>query len=110
MNTAGTHITADVWLVEMPAPQLIMDAIESALKVSGMTVVNKAGHEFDGGGMTSLWLLSASHFSVHTFPECGFIALDCYTCGDEGDPVAAVLHVLQQVQIERSKINIASRG
>lgn len=48
-------------------------------------ILNKMVHFFDGpvGAMTCLYLLSESHFSLHTFPEeNGRICMDLFTCGD----------------------------
>ena len=35
-------------------------------------------------------MLSESHLSIHTYPERGFAALDCYTCGETVDPQLAI--------------------
>jgi S-adenosylmethionine/arginine decarboxylase-like enzyme len=34
-------------------------------------------------------VIEESHFSLHTWPECGYAAVDFYTCG-ECEPEAAV--------------------
>jgi len=44
---------------------------------------------FDNGGMTAFVMLTESHLAVHTWPEHGRCALDCYTCGT-ADPEAVV--------------------
>lgn len=40
------------------------------------------GFGFPGYGFTSLYLLSTSHYSVHTWPETFSAAVDVFTCGD----------------------------
>lgn len=37
---------------------------------------------FDPFGYTALWLLSESHFAVHTFPECGKTYIELSSCID----------------------------
>lgn len=34
----------------------------------------------DPGGITGFVLIAESHISIHTFPECGFLSADVYTC------------------------------
>jgi S-adenosylmethionine/arginine decarboxylase-like enzyme len=58
-------------------------------------ILTKQVHFFDGpvGAMTCLYLLSESHFSIHTFPEeNGRIAMDLFTCGHND-----VEHILLQI-------------
>lgn len=44
------------------------------------TILQKVEHEFTPQGITILYLLSESHFSIHTFPENEYAAIDLYTC------------------------------
>ncbi|MBL0699596.1 MAG: S-adenosylmethionine decarboxylase [Desulfosarcina sp.] len=48
------------------ALQEIFDAL---LKKSGFTILNFIDHTFTPHGYTAVWLLSDSHFAIHTFPE-----------------------------------------
>ena len=36
---------------------------------SGFQILDKCEHYFPVQGYTGLWLLSESHFAIHTFPE-----------------------------------------
>jgi S-adenosylmethionine decarboxylase len=52
-------------------------------------------------------MLSESHLSIHTYPERGFAAIDCYTCGQTVDPQVAIDHlvaVLQPTQTYAKKL------
>ena len=42
---------------------------EQALIDSGFQILDKCEHYFPVQGYTGLWLLSESHFAIHTFPE-----------------------------------------
>jgi hypothetical protein len=48
-----------------------------------MTVIDYMLKNFETpvGAFTSLFLLSESHLSFHSWPEYNFIAIDCFTCG-----------------------------
>jgi S-adenosylmethionine decarboxylase len=62
--------------------EYLINLIENAAVASGATVVQTIFKEFEPQGCTVLTLLSESHFSIHTWPEEGKAAVDCYTCGD----------------------------
>lgn len=48
---------------------VIKKYFDELLKKSGFTILNYQEHYFKPIGYTGLWLLSESHFAVHTFPE-----------------------------------------
>lgn len=55
---------------------------ESIIKSLGLTVVNKTFHKFDPKGITLVYILSQSHFILHTWPEHKFIHLDLFSCSN----------------------------
>lgn len=55
----------------------------------GATVVGENFVKFHPQGVTGVLVLSESHLSIHTYPEEGFAAVDCYTCGETVDPQIA---------------------
>ena len=59
----------------------LLDAlIDRSIASMGLTEVARVSHAFSPHGFTSVRLLSESHFSLHTWPEHGFIALDLCSC------------------------------
>ena len=46
------------------------------------TIVSQMFKQFEPQGLSILYLLSESHFSIHTWPELGSCAIDFYHCGD----------------------------
>jgi len=42
---------------------------DEQLKSSGFGVLSFVEYNFEPQGYTALWLLSESHFAIHTFPE-----------------------------------------
>ena len=48
---------------------IIKKYFDELLKKSGFTILNYQSHKFNPIGYTGLWLLSESHFALHTFPE-----------------------------------------
>lgn len=81
-STKGSHVLADIIVPVVQHKETVVGVISEALKTGGMTILNHATFDFEGGGFTSLWLLAESHFSIHTYPEHNYYSMDCYTCGD----------------------------
>lgn len=49
---------------------------------SGATIESVMHKRFEPQGVSILYLLSESHFSIHTWPEFGACAIDFYHCGE----------------------------
>ena len=90
MDYRGEHAILDAWLSVWPGDTAVLDHCEKEIAESGMTVICSTVKRFEPHGVTAVWILAESHFSVHTYPEHGYLSADCYTCGTEGDPAAAM--------------------
>ncbi|GAB6171010.1 hypothetical protein JCM15765_04880 [Paradesulfitobacterium aromaticivorans] len=55
-------------------------------------------------------LLAESHFSIHTYPEQGFAAIDCYTCGEAVDPNDIVTKFLMILNANKFYVKKLLRG
>jgi S-adenosylmethionine decarboxylase len=57
--------------------------MRKAIEICGASLIGSpVSHRFEPQGVTVLALLSESHFSIHTYPERGFCAMDMYVCGN----------------------------
>lgn len=87
----GTLVAADLTDVrDLANWDSVKALLTQALDVGGMTVIGDWGHAFEPHGHTWVWILAESHMAVHTYPEHDYMALDVFTCGKEGDPLAVV--------------------
>jgi S-adenosylmethionine decarboxylase len=66
--------------------------------------------EFSPQGITLLYLLSESHLSFHSYPEKGFVAIDCYTCGETVDPNVAINIIVNELNPEIIYKKCLTRG
>lgn len=60
----------------------LIEEIDRELVNSGFHVLNKCEHFFEPYGYTGLWLLSESHFAIHSFPEEDRIYVELTSCVD----------------------------
>lgn len=111
--TFGRHVAMDAWGVDF---DLLNDAsmLENHMKIAaekcGATVLSSQSKAFDPQGATVLVLLSESHLSIHTYPEKGFAALDCYTCGYDVDPLVAIQYMLNVLKPTQAFPKVMQRG
>ena len=110
MNTSGRHITADVWCSELPEHSHMLVIGTRAIEASGMRIVESVSRKFDPQGTTAVWILAESHMTLHTWPEEGYVSVDVYTCGQEGNPLTAIAQLLSMLDPHRAELRFMSRG
>lgn len=91
MQTRGQHLLIEFRGCEGPVlnDSIALQALmERAVAAAQATIVNSVFHTFAPQGVTGVVVVEESHFSVHTWPEHGYVAVDVYTCG-ECDPQLA---------------------
>lgn len=110
MNPVGRIVMAELGFEAYPGDDVMLAACQAAISHSGMSVVSCTSKRFEPQGLTAIWLLAESHFALHTYPEHGFVSVDCYTCGDEGSPELAVEQLCRLVQPQRVSSRSVVRG
>lgn len=112
-STFGRHVAMDAWGVPF---DLLNDAeklekyMVKAAESCGATVLSVQAQKFDPQGVTVLVMLSESHLSIHTYPEKGFAALDCYTCGHTVDPRIAIDYMVRFLRPSQTFTKVLKRG
>lgn len=64
--------------------------MEEAVEVSGATQVASRFHQFEPYGVSGVIIIKESHFTIHTWPEHAYVALDIFTCGNLIDTPKAI--------------------
>lgn len=69
------------WITyDIEMEKTLIDTLEEILLCSGFKIVKKVEHYFEVQGYTALWLLSESHFAIHTFPEEHKMYIEISSC------------------------------
>lgn len=63
--------------------ELIQKISREAVRAIGAEIVEECFHKFQPIGVTYIAVISTSHFSVHTWPEHGYAAVDIFSCKEE---------------------------
>ena len=81
----------------------MLDLLERAVERSEARNVHAHVAQFDGSvspiGFAAVVLLDESHVTAHCYSEKGWLAIDCFTCG-ESDP--SVIADFIQTELEQS--------
>ena len=92
----GAHVFLDYTGYISPKSndgEWILEVLEQAVERSNARNVHSHVEQFDGShspvGFAAVVLLDESHVSAHCYSEKGWLALDCFTCGDSDPNVLA---------------------
>ena len=89
-------------------PDAIREAAHKAIEYVGAEIVEECIHEFEPIGVTYFAVITTSHFSVHTWPEYGYAAIDIFSCTDTVvDGIAEKLREL--FKAKKLKIKVIER-
>jgi S-adenosylmethionine decarboxylase len=97
----GIHIIAEFRGVDPRKISRVEDVqvvLDRVVAKSGLHAVSSSFHQFEPHGVSAIYLLSESHLSVHTWPEYGYMALDIFTCGDDGPALKAFELLVEEFQ------------
>ena len=61
----------------------IKQIANQAVEYIGAEIVEECVHKFEPIGITYFAVITTSHFSIHTWPEYGYAAIDIFSCGEE---------------------------
>ena len=89
----GRHITVEFSGCDA---EIIVDshAVEKALleaaEASGAHIIESSFHYFAPQGVSGFVINSESHYSIHTWPEYDYAAVDVFTCGEKIAPFVGI--------------------
>lgn len=78
------HLVADLYGCGKMIDDIeaLKEAAHKAIEYVGANIVEECIHEFEPIGITYFAVITTSHFSVHTWPEYGYAAIDVFSCTD----------------------------
>ena len=77
---------------------------------SEATVVAESFHEFKPYGVSGAVIIQESHYTIHTWPEHRYAAVDLFYCGGNILVHKAVEVLRERFQPERIKFLVVRRG
>ncbi|MBI3744292.1 MAG: adenosylmethionine decarboxylase [Chloroflexi bacterium] len=113
MEGLGTHLLLE--LRDCDPAQLdnlpfIRSTMLKAARDLGVTVLSHHFHKFSPQGVTGIISIAESHFSIHTWPEHGYAAVDIFTCGTSWPPAQAARMIIDGLRSRDPEIREIKRG
>lgn len=108
---AGTHLIIDLWGCEGIDDIDHIDAtMRECVEETGATLLHIHLHHFTpNSGVSGVAVLAESHISIHSWPECGYAALDVFMCGD-AEPHRAIEVLKRKFRPARVEVTEYLRG
>ncbi|MBH47480.1 MAG: hypothetical protein CME71_04860 [Halobacteriovorax sp.] len=108
MRTDSAHLILDLWMEGQWSNDWVAkleDIIDQEF-----TVVHKSRHLFEPQGETVAFILSESHFTLHSYPEENYVSFDVYICKPDFDFVQIVKKIEAFLPIARIHQRSFRRG
>ena len=86
------------------------ELFQRAVKESGATEIGRIFHKFSPEGVSGVILISESHFSIHTWPEHGYAAVDLFTCSTTVNIQLIYRHLIEALEAQTHSIIEIKRG
>jgi S-adenosylmethionine decarboxylase len=115
---APQHPMGDHYIVELigcnPDTLTHIESVEQifmeSAKRSKATILNSNFHQFEPQGVSGVVLIAESHFTIHTWPEKGYAAVDVFTCGDTMQPDVGIQYMKSQFAASDIRVKKIHRG
>ncbi|WP_448382921.1 adenosylmethionine decarboxylase [Desulfosoma sp.] len=113
MKSLGKHLIVELYDCDFG---LINDVSQvekilvEAVAISKATIVQPVFHQFSPHGVSGVVVIAESHFTIHTWPEYGYCALDIFTCGELIDSDASLDYLKQAFKAGSLSVMEIKRG
>ena len=113
MNALGKHLLLelkDCNRETLNDLSLLKTMLNQAAAEAGATILGDSFHQFEPQGVSGVIIIAESHLFIHTWPECGYAAVDIFTCGDTVQPGEAARMVVSMLEAKNHSILEIQRG
>lgn len=113
MPSLGSHLLVELFDCDHEALKLessVGGAMLSAAHESRATIVAQSFHEFKPYGVSGAVIIQESHYTIHTWPEHGYAAIDLFYCGGTVHVHKAVDVLTERFRPGRMKFLVVRRG
>ncbi len=70
----------------------------TASEISNAHIVDSLFHHFNPYGVSGVVVIAESHFTVHTWPEHGYAAIDFFSCSEDVDLNKAISFLKEKLK------------
>jgi S-adenosylmethionine decarboxylase len=113
MDYLGNHLLVELYecdtrkLNDLGRLEMVLG---KAVRISGATALKTSFHQFAPQGVSGVIIIAESHFTIHTWPEYGYAALDIFTCGQTIDSQKALDYIEKELDVKTVSVTEMKRG
>ena len=113
MNALGRHLLLELKDCDSEVLNdlgFLKGVLTTAASEAGATVLGDSFHQFAPQGVSGVVIIAESHLFIHTWPECGYAAVDIFTCGDSVQPDKAAQKLIRELGAKSHSVLEIQRG
>ena len=113
MDYLGNHLLVELYDCnekKLNDLSLIESVLGEAGRISGATALKTSFHQFAPQGVSGVIIIAESHFTIHTWPEYGYAALDIFTCGHTINNQKALDFIEKELDVKTLSVTELKRG
>ncbi|MFZ4508813.1 MAG: adenosylmethionine decarboxylase [Fimbriimonas sp.] len=113
ISSLGSHLLIELFGCDgatLEREDFVGDSMREAAVASKATVVAQSFHEFKPYGVSGAVIIQESHYTIHTWPEHGYAAVDLFYCGGTVLVHRAVDVLRERFKPQRIKFLVVRRG
>jgi S-adenosylmethionine decarboxylase proenzyme len=112
-NPLGRH-----WLVELQecTTAILREVAEverimrAAAATANASIVSGHFHQFQPYGVSGVLVIEESHFTIHTWPEHAYAAIDIFTCSPDLEVELAIGQLQTDFGAQQMEVQLFKRG
>ena len=112
-HSLGSHLLIELFDCDeatIRQESTVGDAMVKAAEASEASIVTSSFHEFKPYGVSGAVIIQESHYTIHTWPEHRYAAVDLFYCGGTIHVDKAIDVLRQRFKPERIKFLVVRRG
>jgi S-adenosylmethionine decarboxylase len=113
MDYLGNHLLVELYNCDsdkLNDLKRVEWVLGEAVRISGATALKASFHQFEPQGVSGVIIIAESHFTIHTWPEYGYAALDIFTCGESIDSQKALDYIEKELDVKTLSVTEMKRG
>lgn len=113
MDALGHHLLIELYGCDaeiLNDCEKIKEVMTTAALLANAHIVGSTFHRFNPHGISGVVIIAESHFSIHTWPEYKYAAIDIFTCGEDMRTDLAYTYMIEHFKAKSSTMLEMKRG
>ncbi len=113
MKSLGRHVLLELFDCDgkiLNSESKVRVILRRSAEIAKANIVGDFFHQFNPYGISGIIVISESHFSIHTWPEYNYAAVDLFSCDDSLKIKSAIDYIKESFKAQKTTILELKRG